>query len=234
MIIALNNKSNLNKEEFLAYQEQLNNLSFKSQLIVCPTALNVNLYNMPKIDLGSQNVSKTKSGAYTGEISAEMLKASGVKYCIVGHSERREYQKESLEDINQKLKMLSQNNIIPILCVGETKEERQAGKTNEIITKELLSAVEGLNDSEKSQIIVAYEPIWSIGTGIIPTNEEIRDTFLVIKQIMKTNKILYGGSANEENIDTLKVLEIIDGYLLGGLSLKPNELQIFINKLENK
>jgi len=230
MIIALNNKSNLNKYEFNSYQEQLNKIETNNQIIVCPTFLNINLYNS-KFDLGSQNVSKNTKGAYTGEISAEDLKESNVKYCIIGHSERREYQKESLEDINEKIKRLEENNIIPILCVGETKEERDNNQVKDIIRKELESAIEGINNVDN--IIIAYEPIWSIGTGIIPTNEEIVEVFDFIKTILPNNKILYGGSANDENIDTLKQIKQIDGYLLGGLSLKPDKLQVFINKIEN-
>ena len=229
MIIALNNKCNLNKNEFLEYQDKLNNIETTNQIIVCPTFLNINLYNA-KHDLGAQNVSATNEGAYTGEISAQDLKESNVKYCIIGHSERREYQRESLEEINNKLKRLEENNITPILCVGESKEERDNNKVKDVIKKELETAVEGLNNVDN--IIIAYEPIWSIGTGIIPTNEQIEEVFTFIKTILPNNKILYGGSANENNIDTLKQIELIDGYLLGGLSLKPDKLQVFINKIE--
>lgn len=233
MIIALNNKSNLNKEAFLSYQEKLRNIKSNQALILCPTYLNINLFNLENFSLGSQNVSKTANGAYTGEISASDLKSSNVKYSIVGHSERREYQKESLSDINEKIKRLFENDIIPILCIGETKEERENGKVTEILKSELETGIEGLTPEQKNKIIIAYEPIWSIGTGIIPTNEEIIEVFNFIKTILPTNKILYGGSANVGNIDTLKQIKEIDGYLLGGLSLKPEELQIFINKIEN-
>lgn len=233
MIIALNNKSNLNKEEFLSYQDNLRNINSNSKLILCPTFLNINLFNLDKISLGSQNVSITNNGAYTGEISASDLKKSNVEYAIVGHSERREYQKETLENINEKIKRLFENNITPILCIGETKEERENNKFKEILEKELVTAIEGLSEELRQRIIIAYEPIWSIGTGIIPTNEEIIEVFNFIKTILPNNKILYGGSANEKNIDTLKEIKEIDGYLLGGLSLKPSDLQVFINKLGN-
>lgn len=233
MIIALNNKSNLNKEDFLSYQENLRNIKSNSTLILCPTFLNINLFNLDNFSLGSQNVSTTNNGAYTGEISASDLKKSNVEYSIIGHSERREYQKETLENINDKIKRLFENNITPILCIGESKSERENNKFKEVLEKELVTAIEGLDENLKQRIIIAYEPIWSIGTGIIPTNEEIIEVFNFIKTILPNNKILYGGSANENNIDTLKEIKEIDGYLLGGLSLKPNDLQIFINKLEN-
>ena len=232
MIIALNNKSNLNKIEFEEYQNQLENIEATSQMIVCPTYLNVNAFRLKKMNLGVQNVSATTKGAYTGEISAEDLKTYHVEYCIVGHSERRQNQHESFEEINHKLLRLEENEIIPILCIGETKEEREQNKVKEILKEELESAIQDLKEKEK--IIIAYEPIWSIGTGIIPTKEEIIEVFEFIKTILPNNKILYGGSANEKNIEMLKTIPQIDGFLLGGLSLKPNELQTFINILENR
>ena len=232
MIIALNNKSNLNKQEFKTYYKELNTIKTKSTIILCPTFMNINLTYGNKIILGSQNVSKDENGAFTGEISASQLHDSGVKYTIVGHSERREYQKETLEDIHEKMNRLFENDITPILCIGESLEERKSNQVREKLDIEILSAIKGLTSEQKKKIIVAYEPIWSIGTGKIPTIEEIEETFGFIKKVLPNNKILYGGSANEKNIDELKKSKLIDGYLLGGLSLKPKELKIFINKLE--
>ena len=234
MIVALNNKSNLSKEEFMTYQEKLGKLETNSKMIVCPTFLNINLWQPNKIFLGAQNVSTENEGAFTGEVSAIDLKASGVEYCIIGHSERREYQKESLEEIHKKLMKLLENEITPILCIGETKEEREEKKVEQVLKEELETAIDTLTEEEKAKIIVAYEPIWSIGTGIIPTMEEIEEVFRFIKQILPNSSILYGGSANEKNIDLLKTVSLIDGYLLGGLSLKPEELQIFLKKLDGK
>lgn len=231
MVIALNNKCNLNKEEFITYQNELSNIKGTSKIILCPTHINIGLFNINNVELGSENVSSTTKGAYTGEVCAEQLKSYGVKYSIVGHSERREYQKESLEEINKKIRNLFDNDIIPILCIGETKEERDNNKVEEVLKKELETAIEGLTEEEKNKLIIAYEPIWSIGTGIIPTNEEITEVFELIKSILPNNKVLYGGSANNGNIDMLKTISLIDGYLLGGLSLKPIELQTFIDKL---
>ena len=233
MIIALNNKCNLTKQEFLKYQEELEKLSTKYKLILCPTFLNIAHYNLENVELGAQNVSPKAPGAVTGEVAAIQLKEEQVKYCIVGHSERRNYQHETDEEINQKIMRLLEQDIIPILCVGETKEEREKQLEKSIIEKELEIALENLTDEQKQKIIIAYEPIWSIGTGIIPTNDQIKEMFKMIKQILPNNKVLYGGSANEENVVLLKEIEEIDGYLLGGLSLKPEKLKIFIEKLEN-
>ena len=232
MIVALNNKSNLDYEEFKKYKEEIEKLETTCNLILCPTFLNIGLFSSDKIALGAQNVSCREPGASTGEIAAEQLSSYGVKYTIIGHSERRDYQKESLEEIHEKLKRLLENNITPILCIGESKEEREQNEVEEVLEKEFLSAIKDLTKEEQERIIIAYEPIWSIGTGIIPTSEEIEQVFRFIKNILPKNPILYGGSANETNIDQLKTIEIIDGYLLGGLSLKPEKLKIFLEKLE--
>ena len=229
MIVALNNKSNLNKEEFISYIKELNNLKTNNKLILCPTYLNIPLVDID-ILLGSQNVSLTDNGAYTGEISAKELKSFNVKYTIVGHSERRCYQKETNEEIYIKIIKLFENDIIPILCIGESLEERKNNTYKEVLEKEL-SILNNLPLEQKEKIIIAYEPIWSIGTGIIPTKEEIIEVFNLIKSILPNTKVLYGGSANTDNIDMLKTIEEIDGYLLGGLSLKPNDLQVFLDKL---
>ena len=231
MIIALNNKSNLNKEEFKQYQENFSRLSTEHQMIMCPTLLNVPMFNLENCDLGAQNVSKDENGAHTGEVSATQLASHNVKYCIVGHSERRQELRETDEEISQKIKNLYAAQITPILCVGETKEEREKDQVKEIIINEILAAINELTDEQKDKLIVAYEPIWSIGTGLIPTNEQIEEVLQLIKSLLPNSKILYGGSANEKNIDELKKCPTIDGYLLGGLSLKPDKLQIFIDKL---
>ena len=230
MIVALNNKSNLNKYEFLKYIDELNTINTNHILILCPTYLNISNTISTKVLKGSQNVSMTSNGAYTGEISAKDLKSYGVRCSLVGHSERRKYQNETDSEIYEKIIMLLQEHITPILCIGETKEERDNNKVEEVLDKQL-NRLLNINDEYKEQIIIAYEPVWSIGTGIIPTNKEIEDTILYIKKKLPNNKILYGGSANEENIDTLKQISVIDGYLLGGLSLKVDKLKVFLDKL---
>lgn len=233
MIIALNNKCNLTKDEFLNYQQELSSLETMHKLILCPSPVHLNSFNLTNCSLGSQNVSKNTTGAHTGEISAAQLKSYFVKYCIVGHSERREECKETSEEINLKIKNLFTEEIIPILCIGESLKERETGVEKDVLKDEITTAIKDLSAEEKEKLIIAYEPIWSIGTGIIPTNEQIEEIFIFIKEILPTSKILYGGSANETNIIELKKCKLIDGYLLGGLSLKPKKLEKFLENLKN-
>lgn len=233
MIVALNNKCNLTNEEFKSYIEELTSIKTDHQMILCPTYLHVALAADKVagiIDLGAQNVSCNTKGAHTGEVSAEQLKSFGVSYCIVGHSERRAEEKETNKEIKAKIERLFEEDITPILCIGESREEREANTYKEVITEELSVALDSLPEEQKNRVIIAYEPIWSIGTGLIPTNDQIAEVNDFIKS-KYNNKVLYGGSANDKNIDELKKVSSIDGYLLGGLSLKPINLQDFVNKL---
>lgn len=233
MIVALNNKSNLTKQEFITYQQQLQQINTTHKLILCPTTLYLEDVTISNVELGAQNVSCTNQGAYTGETAAIQLKSLEVSYCIVGHSERRKYQQETNEQIREKIIQLLKEKITPILCIGESQDERKQQLEQQVITKQLEEATTNLSEKEKKKIIIAYEPIWSIGTGVIPTNEEIESMVNTIKQHFPSNKVLYGGSANVENIDIIKQVSNIDGYLLGGLSLHPEQLQIFLEKLKN-
>lgn len=231
MIIALNHKSNFNQEEFLNYQEEFKKIQTDHTMILCPSTIHLAQGKTSSIFLGAQNVSAYEKGAYTGEVSAEQLKSYGVSYCIVGHSERRQYQKETNEEIGIKITRLFQNGIIPILCIGESKEEREEARVKEVLQEELEMATRNLTEEERNNLIIAYEPIWSIGTGIIPTNDEIHEVFDFIKGLFPNTKVLYGGSANEQNIEELKQVKTIDGYLLGGLSLHPDKLKLFLDRL---
>ena len=231
MLIILNNKSNLNKNEFLTYLKELETINY-NKIVLCPTYINIPLFNLKNIELGSQNVSKYGTGAHTGEVAASTLKSYGVKYSLVGHSERRE-DGQSLQDTNLKIKRLLEQDMTPILCVGENIELRNNNIYLEYISKEIKEAIKDLSDDEISKIIIAYEPIYSIGTGIIPKNEEIEEVIIKIKQLLPDNKVLYGGSVNEDNIGILNNITILDGYLLGGISLKPNNLKTLINKIIN-
>ena len=231
MIIALNNKSNLTKNEFIKYLENLSTIESKHKIVLCPSSINIPLFNIDNVLLGAQNVSNNLAGAHTGEINSKQLKSYNVKYCLVGHSERREEQNITSEDTNKKINLLLDDNIIPILCVGETKEQRIHKNYKAVIKEEILTALKDLTDEEIKKLIIAYEPIYSIGTGVLPTNSEIQEVLNIIKKILPDNKILYGGSVDDENIDTLKEIEDIDGFLLGGLSLKVDKLKRLLEKI---
>lgn len=231
MIIALNNKSNLTKEEFLKYQEDIQKLNFKtSNVILIPSNIYLASANIPNISLGSQNVSMYEMGPHTGEVSASQLKQLGVSYCLVGHSERRKEQHETNIEIRNKIKNLLNQGIIPILCIGETKEEKNTAHT--VIYQELQEALIGLTEEELKKVIIAYEPVWSIGTGLIPTSTEIESIVTKIKETYPNNLVLYGGSVTLENIEKLTQENAVDGYLLGGLSLQLDKVQILIDKIE--
>lgn len=230
MIVALNNKSNFTREEYKEYLKEIEKIYFRGKLILCPTYLNLTVET--DVLLGAQDVSPFEDGAHTGEISAKQLSSIGVKYSIVGHSERR--LNETEEELFNEIKRLLENNMTPILCIGERKVDREKGSTKAVIGNQLSSVVNYLTENERSNVIIAYEPVWAIGTGEIPTNDEIQEVISFIKSKLLNNKVLYGGSANEENIDELKKIEGIDGYLVGGLSLKPDKLQIFLDKLRQE
>ena len=184
------------------------------------------------IKIGAQNMHWEEKGEYTGEISAQMLKSIGVEYVIIGHSERRQYFAETDETVNKKIKSALANNLKPIVCVGETLEQREQGVTEKIITTQVEKALEEISAESLAQIIIAYEPIWAIGTGKTATKEDANDT---IKQIRKKiaeiygqNEaerviIQYGGSVKSSNAKELFEMSDIDGGLVGGASLKAEE-----------
>jgi len=184
-----------------------------------------------KIHLGAQNVHPQQSGAYTGEVSPTMLRDMGVEVCIVGHSERRQFFNETDEFINAKVKSLITVGIEPILCIGETLEERQAGQTSEIIHNQLSSSLNNILESDIKNITIAYEPVWAIGTGETATPEQAQEVhqsireFLIDKfgETLANNVwILYGGSVTPDNVRELLKEKDIDGTLLGGASLNPD------------
>ena len=226
MIIVLNNKCNLLTDEFIKYQESLSKLESKHELVLCPSSIYLSKFSLNNFKLGSQNVGSNYEGAFTGEISASQLKALNVEYSIVGHSERRKHQRESNEEINKKIKLLLDNGITPILCVGENMNEKESNMTIVKILDEIKEAFKDIDDA--SRIIIAYEPIWAIGTGNTPEREEIDDVLKKIKEDYPENLLLYGGSLSVSNIEKINKSTYIDGYLLGGLSLKVEELKNFL------
>lgn len=175
-----------------------------------------------KCFIGAQNVCYAESGAYTGETSAKMLADKKTCFSLVGHSERRTKFLETNEQINQKIKLLLNNGIMPLLCVGETKEERAEKKTKRVLKTQLTKALKDVPNGKK--FIIAYEPVWAIGTGITPEKSEIVENISYIKKVLSENNylgicVLYGGSVNPENAKSLLGDDIIDGALVGGASL---------------
>lgn len=170
--------------------------------------------------IAAQDCASSENGAYTGDISAAMLKDAGADYVILGHSERRKYYKEDELLLAQKLNMAKAHEIIPILCVGEELKARKENNYKNVILKQVEIA---LNFSD---VIIAYEPCWSIGTDIIPSNDEIEEVLALIKQIKRETPVLYGGSVNGANASSIGSIPLIDGFLVGGASLKFEEFSM--------
>lgn len=190
------------------------------------------------IHLGAQNVHFAASGAFTGELSAEMLKACGVEYVIIGHSERRQYFGETDKTVNQRVTAAVNAGLKVILCVGENKEEREAGYTDALVEYQTLIALNGLTDKQVAEVIIAYEPVWAIGTGLTATDEQANETIGVIrcavarkygKEIGDQIRIQYGGSMNPKNVKGLMAQPEIDGGLIGGASLKAPDFSLVVN-----
>ncbi len=192
-------------------------------IIICPTSIHLDYLSKNKSEfyVGAQNVSQHVDGAFTGEISANSLSELNVNFCIVGHSERRYFFFEKNEEINIKSENLIKNNIVPIICVGESLEDREKGITNDILEEQLKKSVP--NSSNFQNTIIAYEPVWAIGTGLTPTNEEINDTHSFIKEQNPNFKTIYGGSVKSNNAKEITSLLNVDGALIGGASLKSDE-----------
>ena len=183
-----------------------------------------------KVVCGGEDCSKFEKGAYTGEISAQQLADVGAKYCIVGHSERRQYHAESDALVNAKARALLDNGIIPIICVGESLEQREMDLTVEYVSYQVKAALAGISAAELKKVVIAYEPIWAIGTGKTATSEQAQEVCEAIRAVIRKMygarpargiSILYGGSMNAKNAVELLAQPDIDGGLIGGASLKP-------------
>ena len=191
------------------------------------------------VKLGAQNVHFEDEGAFTGEISVKMLKEIGVDYCIIGHSERREYFAETDETVNLKLKKLfSSSEIIPILCVGENLSEREAGNAFDVVERQLKAGLEGIDKADVSKLVIAYEPIWAIGTGKTATPEQAGEMCAHIRNIVEklydedtcdSVIIQYGGSVKPENASEIMNMDEIDGALVGGASLDASKFIKIVN-----
>ena len=195
--------------------------------------LAVELTKGTNVKVGAQNVHFAKSGAYTGEISADMLKELGVEYVIIGHSERRQYFGETDETVNLRSKAAIANGLKPIICVGELKEERVSGKTEEVVKTQTIGALKDFDEEMMKSVVIAYEPVWAIGTGLTATNEQANETIGYIRKVVAEIlgqkvadevRIQYGGSMNPTNAKELMAMPEIDGGLIGGASLKADIL----------
>ncbi len=243
-IIAGNWKMNMLPNEAMSFINELEPYvkDSKNEIILCVpytdlfysllTAQNTN------IKIGAQNMHWEETGAYTGEVSPNMLKCINVDYVIIGHSERRQYFAETDETVNKKVKSAFKHGLKPIVCVGETLKQKEEGKANEVITTQTRLALEGLSNEQVKNVVIAYEPIWAIGTGKTATSEDANNSIKEIRneiqkiygeEISKEVAILYGGSVKALNAKELFETSDIDGALVGGASLKVEEFEKIVN-----
>lgn len=188
--------------------------------------------------IGAQNMHYEEKGAFTGEVSPVILKDTGVRYVVLGHSERRAMFAETDELVNKKAKSSFEHDLIPIICVGESLEDRESGKTNEIVDRQTKIALSGLSIDQVKEVVIAYEPIWAIGTGRTATSEMANETCGYIRSVIEREygsevsekvRIQYGGSVKPNNIKELMEQEHIDGALVGGASLDPESFLQLVN-----
>jgi len=238
-VIAGNWKMNKLPSEVKAFAEELKAQVPKAkwcEIALCVPAVMLQAskkaFKDSRIATGAQDVSEHESGAYTGEVSAPQLADIGVKYVIIGHSERRQYHGETDEQVNEKLHMALSNKLSPIVCVGESLQQREMGVTLDLITLQLKSALAGVPAEKMKSIIIAYEPIWAIGTGRTATAEQAGEVCTYIRSIIRgiygarvarSVTVQYGGSMNAKNAYELLAQPDIDGGLIGGAALKPEE-----------
>ena len=243
-IIAGNWKMNKTATETKKFAEELKAILPKAKwcdVVVCVPAVNISAaikaFKDMRVSIGAENLFYEKSGAYTGEWSADMLKDLGVKYVIIGHSERRQYFGETDATVNLRTLAAVKAGLTPIICVGEKKEEREAGYTNALVAYQTLIALTGLTAEQVKNVVVAYEPVWAIGTGLTATDEQANETIGVIREAIRgvygdaadEVRIQYGGSMNPKNCKGLMAQPEIDGGLIGGASLKAEDFSKVVN-----
>ena len=234
-IIAGNWKMNKTYSEAKSLIDEISKLSLNEEVeaVICPPFINlslaVELTKDSKVQVGAQNMYFEEAGAFTGEVSPLMLKDLGVKYVILGHSERREYFKEDDELIKKKILSSLNHSLMPILCVGETLEEREAGKEKEKVKEQITRDLQGLSEESFDKLIIAYEPIWAIGTGKTASSQDAEDMCSYIRSLVvelfgpeagQKVRIQYGGSVKPSNVKEIMDKENIDGALVGGASLE--------------
>jgi triosephosphate isomerase (TIM) len=190
------------------------------------------------INLGAQNLHWEKEGAYTGEISAQMIYSAGCRYVIIGHSERRQYFGETDETVNKKIRAAFDAKLSPVICIGENESERESEKTFSILDKQMQKGLEGLTSDQMSSAVIAYEPVWAIGTGKTATPQQVQEVHKYVRNFLETYfdagaagkiRIIYGGSVKPDNISELMSLPDIDGALVGGASLDAETFSKIVN-----
>ncbi len=214
----------------------------KCDVVICvpftDIALAAELTKGTNIKVGAQNVAWADSGAFTGEISAAMLKEAGAEYVVIGHSERRQYFGETDKTVNARLVQALKNGLKPIVCVGEKLDERESGETERVCETQVKGAFEGISAEDAAKVVIAYEPVWAIGTGKTATDEQADETIGFIRSVVAKlygNKladgmrIQYGGSMNAKNVDGLMSRQNVDGGLIGGASLKADDFAYIVN-----
>lgn len=239
-------KTNFEAKELIESLLKNTNDVVKTKMIVCPpyTALSVvsDLTNGSSIKVGSQNMYWEPQGAFTGEISTEMIKSTGASYVIIGHSERRQFFGETDETVNKKLKAALGAGLNPIVCIGESLEERESGVTNDVVANQVEKALLEISPADMEKVILAYEPIWAIGTGKTATPDQAQDVHKFIRSILlklydnevpEKVVIQYGGSVKPENAFDLLSQPDIDGALVGGACLKADSFAAIIKTAEN-
>ena len=243
-IIAGNWKMNKTAKEAIELINNLKPLVAKSkpEVVVCVPYTDLwavaEAIKGSKIKLGAENVAWADSGAFTGEISADMLKEIGVEYVIIGHSERRQYFGETDESVNARLKQALKKELKPIVCVGETLIEREKNKTKKVLKKQILEGFKDVSADDFASIVIAYEPVWAIGTGKTATAEDANKTIGFIRSLVKKTwgsevakalRIQYGGSMKPSNAKELMAMRNIDGGLIGGAALKAEDFAGIVN-----
>jgi len=242
-IIAGNWKMNKTPSEAVQFVNELKDkvADAEADVVVCPTFVClpavVEATKGTNIKVGAQNIHWADNGAFTGEISGEMLKEVGVDYAIIGHSERRQYFGETDETVNNRLKAALKYDLIPIVCVGELLEEREKGTTNEVLERQTVGALKDIEPEAVSNMVIAYEPVWAIGTGKTASSDDANDACKFIRSIVEKlyNKgvadkvrIQYGGSVKPSNANELFTTSDIDGGLVGGASLKTDDFTAIV------
>ena len=241
-IVAGNWKMNMNNSDARVLFESLNNSQIASSvdIIVAPPSIYLSEFVGKKnkhICLAAQNCSDSENGAYTGEISASMLYSIGVEYCLVGHSERRQYQNESDILIKQKVNVLLENKVTPIFCCGENLDKRESGDFYKVIQSQLENSLFHLSNSEIKEVVIAYEPVWAIGTGVTASPGQAQEIHAFIRSLLVERysletaeeiSILYGGSCNASNAKELFMNKDVDGGLIGGAALDVDSFSAII------